>query len=81
MPKILDIQFDAERNELLAYDNGETLRFNVNQLREARELFHRYDEANFRYDEETELDAFHDFCEEMASVSPEALEVISPYLN
>ena len=32
-------------------------------------------------EEDEELDAFHDFCEQMANNCPEALEVISPYLN
>ena len=81
MSKILEISFDIENNELIATDGETVNRFNVFQLREARELFHRYDHANFTHDEDEELDAFHNFCDEMAKHSPEALEVASPFLN
>ncbi len=81
MSKILEISFDIENNELIATDGELVSRFNVFQLREARELFHRYDHANFVHNEDEELDAFHSFCEEMAKHSPEALEVATPYLN
>lgn len=81
MSRILDIQFDLESEELVAFDGDIVRRFNVNQLREARELFHRYDQANFNHDNDEELDAFHKFCENMAENSPEALEVMSPFLN
>tara|TARA_B100001939_G_scaffold148158_1_gene128257 strand:+ start:3219 stop:3434 length:216 start_codon:yes stop_codon:yes gene_type:complete len=67
--------------EIIAFDGDEIKRFNVTQLREVRELFHRYDHANFTHDEDEELDAFHNFCEEMAKYSPEALDVASPFLN
>ena len=79
--KILNIRFDIENNILIAVDDGEIHHFNEFQLREARELFRRYDEANFNHDEDEELDAFHNFADRMAENSPEALEVISPYLN
>ena len=79
--KILDLHFDLEKNELIAHDGDIVKRFNVTQLREARELFHQYDHANFSHDEDEELDAFHSFCEEMARISPEAMDTISPYLN
>ena len=81
MSKILELLFDRENNELVAIDGDKITRFNVFQLREARELIHRYDHANFTHDEDEELDAFHSFCEEMAKHSPEALEVVSPFLN
>ncbi len=81
MSKILELSFDIENNELVATDGEFVSRFNVFQLREARELFHRYDHANFTHDEDDELDAFHSFCEDMAKHSPEALEVATPYLN
>ena len=81
MSKILELLFDRENNELVAIDGDKITRFNVFQLREARELFQRYDEANFTHDEDEDLDAFHSFCDDMAKLSPEALEVISPYLN
>tara|TARA_B100001564_G_C20657495_1_gene679923 strand:+ start:2040 stop:2285 length:246 start_codon:yes stop_codon:yes gene_type:complete len=81
LSKILEISFDIENKELIATDGEFVSRFNVFQLREARELFHRYEHANFTHDEDEELDAFHSFCEEMAKLSPEALEVASPYLN
>lgn len=81
MSKILELSFDREKNELVAIDGDEITRFNVFQLREARELFQRYDEANFTHDKDEDLDAFHSFCDDMAKLSPEALEVISPYLN
>ena len=75
--KIIEIQFDMQNNEIVAYDGDLIKRFDVTQLREIRELFHRYDHANFTHDK----DAFHDFCEEMAKHSPEALDVESPFLN
>ena len=81
MSKILELSFDIENNELVATDGEFVRRFNVFQLREARELFHRYEHANFTHDEDEELDAFHNFCEEMAKHSPEALDVASPFLN
>ena len=81
MSKILEISFDIENKELIATDGEFVSRFNVFQLREARELFHRYEHANFTHDEDEELDAFHSFCEDMAKHSPEALEVATPYLN
>lgn len=81
MSKILELSFDIENNELVATDGEFVSRFNVFQLREARELFHRYEHANFTHDEDEELDAFHCFCEDMAKHSPEALEVATPYLN
>ena len=61
MSKILELSFDIENNELVATDGEFVSRFNVFQLREARELFHRYDHANFTHDEDDELDAFHSF--------------------
>ena len=79
--KILNIRFDIKNNILIAEDNGVIHHFNEFQLREARELFLRFDHANFNHDEDEELDAFHNFCEQMANNSPEALEVMSPYLN
>ena len=79
--KIIEIQFDMQNNEIVAYDGDLIKRFDVTQLREIRELFHRYDHANFTHDEDDELDAFHSFCEDMAKHSPEALEVATPYLN
>ena len=51
------------------------------QLREAKEVFARYDDANFIHDEDEEIDAFHEFAERMAKLSPECLDVASPYLN
>ena len=79
--KIIEIQFDMQTEEIIAYDGDVIKRFNVTQLREVRELFHRYDHANFTHDKDEELDAFHNFCEEMAKYSPEALDVASPFLN
>ena len=80
--KILNIRFDSDNDILIAEEsNGKIHSFNEFQLREARELFHRYDHADFKHDEDEELDAFHDFCEKMAENSPEALEVATPYLN
>ena len=79
--KIIEIQFDMQNNEIVAYDGDLIKRFDVTQLREIRELFHRYDHANFTHDKDEELDAFHDFCEEVAKHSQEALDVESPFLN
>ena len=82
MPRILNIRFDLENDILVADEgNGKIHQFNEFQLREARELFRRFDEENFNHDEDEELDAFHNFADRMAENSPEALEVISPYLN
>jgi len=68
LSKILELSFDIENNELVATDGDFVSRFNVFQLREARELFHRYDHANFTHDEDEELDAFHSFCEKFISI-------------
>ena len=82
MSRILNIRFDLENDILVAEEsNGKIHHFNEFQLREARELFQRFDEANFNHDEDEELNAFHKFADRMAQNSPEALEVISPYLN
>ena len=82
MPRILNIRFDLENDILVADEgNGKIHQFNEFQLRESRELIQRFDEANFNHDEDEELDAFHNFADRMAENSPEALEVISPYLN
>jgi len=81
LSKIIELSFDIENDELIATDGEFEGRFNVFQLREVRELFQRYDEANFNHDEDEELNAFHNFADRMAQNSPEALEVISPYLN
>ena len=65
---------------LLAKEPDGTMhRFDVGQLREAKELFTRYDEAHFH--EEDNLDEFHEFCDRMANASPEVFDVVSPYLN
>lgn len=78
----LYLRFDIEEDLLVAEETDGTVHyFNEFQLREARELFRRYDEADFRHDEDAELDAFHNFADRMAQNSPEALEVVSPYLN
>jgi hypothetical protein len=50
-------------------------------LREVKELFHRYDEANLIHNSEDEEEAFHYFCKKMEEFSPEAVNVASPYLN
>ena len=82
MSRILNIRFDLENDILIAEEgNGEIHQFNEFQLREARELFRRFDEANFNHDEDEELNAFHNFADRMAENSPEALEVVTPYLN
>ena len=81
MAKILDIQFDVNNQELLAFDEGKTIKFNVYQLREVKELFHRYDEATLIHNSEDEEEEFHYFCKKMAEMSPEAVDVASPYLN
>ena len=53
--KIIEIQFDMQNNEIVAYDGDLIKRFDVTQLREIRELFHRYDHANFTHDKDEEL--------------------------
>ena len=81
MSKTIQIQFDTEKDELVLYEKDITHRIKVHQLREAKEVFARYDEANFIHDEDEEIDAFHEFAERMAKLSPECLDVASPYLN
>ena len=59
MTRILNIRFDLDNDILIAEEgNGKIHLFNEFQLREARELFQRFDEANFNHDEDEELDAF-----------------------
>ncbi len=80
--KCLSIRFDIDQDLLIAEEKDGTLHyFNEFQLREARELFRRYDEADFQHDDDEEIDAFHEFSDRMAVNSPEALEVVTPYLN
>lgn len=78
----VELFFREDQDCLMAHEPDGTIhRFDVNMLREAKELFTRYDEAHFNHDEDEELDAFSDFCERMANASPEVFEVASPYLN
>lgn len=53
--------------------------FDVTMLREAKELFSRYTEAHF-HENDNEIE-FHNFIEEMGRLSPEVMDVESPYLN
>jgi hypothetical protein len=76
----IDLFYKKEQGCLLAHEPDGTIHeFRVEMLREAKELFTRYDEAHFH--EEDNLDDFHDFCEKMSAKSPEVKDVDSPYLN
>lgn len=76
----IELFYRGEQDCLLAHEpDGTVHEFRVGMLREAKELFKRYDEAYFH--EEDNLDAFQNFCERMAYKSPEVIDVESPYLN
>ena len=76
----LELFYREDQDCMLALEpNGTFHEFDVEMLREAKELFTRYDEAHFH--EEDNLDDFHEFCGRMADASPEVIDVISPYLN
>lgn len=76
----IELFFRANQDCLLAHEpDGTFHEFDVNMLREAKELFTRYDEAYFH--DEDNLDDFHNFCKRMADESPEVIDVESPYLN
>ena len=76
----IELFYRGDQDCLLAHEpDGTVHEFDVKMLREAKELFTRYDEAHFH--EEDNLDAFHEFCERMANISPEVIDVESPYLN
>lgn len=76
----LELFYRGDQDCMLALEpDGTFHEFDVEMLREAKELFTRYDEAHFH--EEDNLDDFHEFCGRMADASPEVIDVISPYLN
>lgn len=76
----IELFYSEEQDCLLAHEpDGTVHEFNSQMLREAKELFTRYDEAHFH--EEDNLDEMHNFCERMAKASPEVIDVESPYLN
>ena len=76
----LELFYRGDQDCMLALEpDGTFHEFDVEMLREAKELFTRYDEAHFH--EEDNLDDFHEFCGRMAVKSPEAIDVESPYLN
>ena len=68
----IELFYSEEQDCLLAHEpDGTVHEFNSQMLREAKELFTRYDD----------LDEMHNFCERMAKASPEVIDVESPYLN
>tara|TARA_B110001454_G_C12543935_1_gene360634 strand:- start:43 stop:297 length:255 start_codon:yes stop_codon:yes gene_type:complete len=76
----IELFYSEEQDCLMAHEPDGTIHeFNSEMLREAKELFSRYDEAYFH--EEDNLDHFHNFCNRMGNISPEAVDVESPYLN
>lgn len=78
----VDIFFDDVKEILIVQEpDGTESRFNHLQLREAKELMHRYKYANFHASSNKNEDKFHSFIEKMAISSPEVHDVISPFLN
>jgi len=76
----LELFYREDQDFMVALEpDGTFHEFDVEMLREAKELFSRYDEAHFH--EEDNLDEFHEFCGRMAEESPEMEGVMSPYLN
>tara|TARA_R110000765_G_scaffold422760_3_gene530793 strand:+ start:2261 stop:2512 length:252 start_codon:yes stop_codon:yes gene_type:complete len=76
----IELFYREDQDCLTAHEpDGTVHEFNSQMLREAKELFTRYDEAHFH--EEDNLDDFHNFCKRMACISPEVVDVESPYLN
>jgi len=76
----VEIFFDNENKILKVEEPDGTMHsLDVTMLREAKELFSRYKEAHFH--ENDNIDDFHNFVEEMGRLSPEVMDVESPYLN
>ena len=80
--KYVEMFFDDERDMLVLEEpDGTVTRLTQYQLREAREVLHRYDEANFHPTSEDNESAFKYFTRRMGELSPEVVDVPSPYLN
>ena len=80
--KYVEMFFDDERDMLVLEEHdGTVTRLTQYQLREAREVLHRYDEANFHPSSEDNESAFKYFTRRMGELSPEVVDVPSPYLN
>lgn len=76
----VEIFFDKENKILKVEEPDGTMHsLDVTMLREAKELFSRYKEAHFH--ENDNENEFHEFIEEMGRLSPEVMDVESPYLN
>ena len=76
----VELFFDKKNNILKIEEPDGTMHsFDVTMLREAKELFSRYKEAHFHEDDNEQ--EFHQFVEEMGRLSPEVMDVESPYLN
>ena len=74
--------FDDERDMLVLEEpDGTVTRLTQYQLREAREVLHRYDEANFHPSNDENEELFKLFTRRMGELSPEVVDVSSPYLN
>ena len=80
--KYIEMFFDDEHDMLVLEEpDGTVTRLTQYQLREAREVLHRYDEANFHPSSDENETAFRFFTKRMGELSPEAQDVESPYLN
>ena len=80
--KYIEMFFDDEHDMfVLEEPYGTVTRLTQYQLREAREVLHKYDEANFHPTSDENEIAFRFFTKRMGELSPEAQDVESPYLN
>lgn len=80
--KYVEMFFDDENDELVLEEpDGTFSTFNQYQLREVREILHKYDEANFHPSSDENESLFRLFTKRMGELSPEVIDVPSPYLN
>ena len=80
--KYVEMFFDDDNDMLVLREpDGTVTRLTQYQLREAREVLHKYDEANFHPSSEDNEKAFKYFTRRMGELSPEVVDVQSPYLN
>lgn len=80
--KIVEMFFDEDNDMLVLEEpDGTVSRFNHYQLREAKEVLHQYDHANFHPSSEENEKAFELFAVRMGKTSPEVHDTLSPYLN
>tara|TARA_B100001123_G_C15311942_1_gene1024727 strand:- start:2388 stop:2639 length:252 start_codon:yes stop_codon:yes gene_type:complete len=80
--RYVEMFYDEEQDVLILEEpNGVISKFNDTQLREAREVMHQYEEANFHPSSEENEKAFQYFTHRMGLRSPEVFDTMSPYLN